>query len=198
MTKKPLHQIIYDTNNKPAFAVLPYPEYEKMMTLLAEKLDQSSPLLSEDGLTIRLPHGGPDACIDLIVLANYCYERSLISIAIGARQQRLSKFAANQVGALDPLIRMCFLKPDSPYRNTMQATNDVVDALVETGLFKRTKRDFNNAKEGQQFYRPVLALDVNEDAVKAFVASHPKPNFKIPLYYWANEKFNSGLFDKGD
>ncbi|XEG73997.1 hypothetical protein QA447_07140 [Pseudomonas sp. abacavir_1] len=198
MTNKSLHQVIYDMNNKPAFAVLPYPEYEKIMTLLAEKLDQPSPLLSEDGLFIRLPHGGPDACIDLIVLANYCYERSLIAIAIGARQQRLSKFDANQVGALDPLIRMCFLRPDSPYRNTMQATTEVVDALVETGLFKRTKRDFNNAKEGQQFYRPVLALDVNEDAVKAFVKSHPKPKFKIPPFYWSDKKFNAGLFDQAD
>lgn len=198
MTSRTLHQVIYDTNNKPAFAVLPYHEYEKIMTLLAEKLDQPSPLLSEDGLFIRLPHGGPDAQIDLIVLANYCYERSLIAIAIGARQQRLSKFEINQVGALDPMIRMCFLKQDSPYRNTMQATTEVVDALVETGMFKRTKRDFNNAVEGQQFYRPVLALEVNEAAVKAFVKSHPKPRFTIPFHYWTNENFNSGLFENTD
>ena len=195
MTTQNKHQLIYDANNNPVFAVIPYSEYVKMSHLVADKLEQPSPLFSKDSLFIDLPHGGQNASIDLIVLASYCQNCNITAIPIGARQQRLSKFNHNQLGALDPLLRMCFLSPSSPYRNTMQATTEVIEALVQTGLFTRTRKDFNNPEKSQQFYRPVNALNVNKKEVEEFLKINAQPKFEIPCNYWNNEQFNQRLFD---
>ena len=91
------------------------------------------------------------------------------------RAQAYDKFPSNQLDTLDPLIRREFLPANSPYQNTMQATTEVVDALVESGLFIRTKKHF----EG--FYRPVKALDVCHEAMNAFWVAHGSPESLIEL-----------------
>lgn len=186
-------QFIYGDQKDPLFAVLPYAAYTKLISPFKEETAApvNTSLLSTDKLNIRLPHGG-GASIDVVQLVDYCQQTSLVSMAVGARQQRLSKFPHDHIASLDPMLRMCFLPVDSPYRNTMQATNDVVEALVQTGVFKLTKRDFNNAKEGQSFYRPVQALDFLEDSAKEFMKDKQRPKNPIPRWYWTEKPYNSG------
>lgn len=98
-------------------------------------------------------------------------------IPINARTQALRVFEKEFSAGLDPLIRRHFLPKDSPYRNTMQATTAVVDALVKTGLFSRSKRKFN-------FYRPVNALDFNLEAAREFMKGKEVPKPQIEVYFW--------------
>jgi len=176
-------QFILDQNQKPLFAVLPFESYKKLIDHQdsASDLPSHPSLLSEDGMRVRLPHGGPGAYIDLVRLVDYCMNASLVSMAINARQQALDKFSIDQIASLDPLIRMCFLPKDSPYRNTMQATTEVVDALVETGIFVRSKRSFD--APNSKYYRPVNALDFIVEAGERFLGGK-KPSEQINAFYW--------------
>lgn len=176
-------QFILNDQEKPVFAVLPYQAY---LDLIKDKdipaeLTVASSLISSDGLKIRLPYGGPGAEIDLIRLVDYCRRCSMFSMSINARQQALDKFEDKQKGSLEYLLRTQFLQENSPYKNTMQATSDVIDALEQTGIFRRSKRDFPG------YYRPVLALDFIADQGDEFMRGRKLPLFnKINQYFWIN------------
>jgi hypothetical protein len=182
-------QFILDKSKKPTHAILDIDTYQDLIRQGKKDLPASPSLLSEDGLRITLPHGGPSAHIDLVRLVDYFIRRSLSSLAISARQQTLDKFQANQLRSLDPMLRICFLPKDSPYRNTMQATNEVVDALVETGLFARSKRSFS--EEHSTYYRPVNALDFLAERGKTFLTGKNEPINPIPLFFWAKSDCNN-------
>jgi hypothetical protein len=178
-------QFILDKSKNPTHAILDIDTYRDLIRQGKNDLPTNPSLLSEDGLYVRLPHGGPGACIDLIRLIDYAERNSLLNLAINARQQTLEKFQPDQMASLDPMLRICFLPKNSPYRNTMQATSEVVDALVETGLFIRSKRSY------EHYYRPVNALDIVEKEVEAFLKKHKRPYNPIPSYYWVKSEFNS-------
>jgi len=161
-------QFILDQHESPVFAVLPYAEY---MRLIANQNDAHSmapalSLLSEDGRHIRLPHGGPDAQLDIVELLLVLKARGITDLAINQRAQTLQKFPDDQADTLDPIIRRELLGQDSPYKNTMQAVTEVVDALVETGIFSRAKKSY------PCFYRPVNALVVDQEIASRFVQAH--------------------------
>ncbi|WP_460421856.1 hypothetical protein [Pseudomonas sp. ZL2] len=163
-------QFILDQNEAPIFAVLPYAEYTRLVEnqRTGAEAPLSPSLLSPDGRYIRLPHGGPGAKLDVLAFVKWLEKRSIVNMAINQRAQTLDKFPANQSGTLDPVIRSFFLPQNSPYKNTMQATTDVVDALVETGVFTRIKQSY------EYFYRPVNAIEVNwKEAIK-FMEKHEK------------------------
>lgn len=193
MNKK--HQIISDQNGKPLFALIPYEEYVMLQKNLNERpaAQAVSALLSEDGLRISLPNA-PGEHIDLVRLVDYCVRTHQEcmgsdddfdevrkeygeSFPVNMRAQALANFDARQMGSLDPLIRAKFLSKNSPYRNTMQATTEVVNALVSTGIFHPTKRKFD-------FYRPVNALDLNVEAAKEFLAGKPPVLDPIKAFFW--------------
>lgn len=203
MNKK--HQIITDQEGKPLFALIPYEEYLMLQKQMNETRTASTggSLLSEDGLRISLPHA-PGEHIDLVRLVDYCVRTHQVSMGadddldevrkeygesfpVNMRTQALANFDARQLGSLDPLIRAKFLSKNSPYRNTMQATTEVVNALVSTGIFVPTKRKFD-------FYRPVNALDFNVEAAKEFLAGKPAVKDPIKPYFW----YKSPLDKDGD
>lgn len=203
MNKK--HQIISDQEGKPLFALIPYEEYVMLQKNINERrtAPTGSTLLSEDGLRISLPHA-PGEHIDLVRLVDYCVRTSQVSMGadddldevrkeygesfpVNMRAQALTNFDARQMGSLDPLIRAKFLSKNSPYRNTMQATTEVVNALVSTGIFNPTKRKFD-------FYRPVNALDFNVEAAKEFLAGKPPVQDPIKPFFW----YKSPLDKDGD
>lgn len=150
----------------------------------------SESLLSADKLFIKLPHGGPDAKIDVHAFAYaFCRRGTTDSVLpvvpvvpIAKKTQKLADFEAKRdnenkivgpINGLDAMLRRCCLPEGSPYRDTMQATTAVVDALVETGLFKRTIQTMPG------FYRPVQCLSVVEDKIVAFVKEHGEPDNPI-------------------
>lgn len=146
-------------------------------------------LLSADGLFVTLPHGGLDAKIDLHRLGHaLCRRGTTLTVLpvgkdgepqkllpIAKKTQKLDEFTGAPANGLDAILRRCFLPEGSPYQNTMQATNAVVDALVETGLFSRTVQPMPG------FYRPVQCLAINERALVEFVERLGRPKDPIPL-----------------
>lgn len=171
-------QYINDDNGKPLFVVLPINVYRNLIDLAGVDDIPDSSLLSSDGTRIELPHGGPGAYIDLIQFADFIDRCGVIDMAINQRAQAYDKFPYDQLNSLDPLIRRAFLPETSPYRNTMQATTAVVDALVESGLFKRTKRSYDH------YYRPVNAIETNKESLIKFFETkgHPKNPLPTSLY----------------
>lgn len=181
MTMSKNVQFILNDQEKPVFAVLPYQAYLDLIKDkdIPEELTVASSLISSDGLKIRLPYGGPGAEIDLIRLVDYCRRSATVSMSINARQQTLDKFSSNQMGSLEYLLRTQFLPKDSPYKNTMQATSEVVDALEQTGIFRRSKREFPG------YYRPVLSIDYLPDQGDEFMSGRKLPLFnKIDVHHW--------------
>ena len=165
-------QFLSNENGEPVFAVLPIATYRELIAG-RDAGDQptaqskSLSLLSADGRYVRLPHGGPHARLDVLRLADLCARKGISRLAIGKRAQALNLFSREDVRhGLDPLIRSFFLPKDSPYRNTMQAVNDVVDALVETGIFDHAKVQFPH------YGRAVNSLEVNKAALQAFLEKH--------------------------
>ncbi|MEX3919389.1 hypothetical protein AB4Y43_24615 [Paraburkholderia sp. BR10872] len=144
-------------------------------------------LLSADKLFIKLPHGGPDAKIDVHAFAHAFCRRGttdtvLPVVPIAKKTQKLTDFEAKRddnnktvgpINGLDAMLRRCCLPEGSPYRDTMQATTAVVDALVETGLFKRTTQTMPG------FYRPVQCLSVVLEKILTFVNDHGEPENPI-------------------
>jgi hypothetical protein len=170
-------QFLLGQDGQPQFAVLPYQEYIRFKESLPEAnlVLHSASLLSADKTRILLPNGGPGAYIDLIQLVHYFNKFGIIDMAINMRAQTLEKFPNDQKNTLDPLIRCRFLPLDSPYKNTMQATTAVVDALVESGLFSRIKKLY------PYFFRPVNAIAPCEAGFKQFIATHPSPSAIIEI-----------------
>lgn len=167
-------QYINDSQGKPAFAVIPIADFVAMGTSAAPSLEERSSLLSEDGLSISLPHGG-GAVIDLRQFIYAWIRRGTVSMSmpVNKRRQRYDEFSHETINTLDPVLRRCFLPADSPYRNTMQATTAVVDALVETGVFELV----TNSHPG--FYRPVQCLRIDEVAANEFIKEHGKPTLAL-------------------
>jgi hypothetical protein len=169
-------QVLLDQNGQPQFAVLPYRNFQTLVSSLDPSIlhnHKQPSLLSADRKTITLPNGGPNAHIDLVRFADYCDRYGIIDIAVNQRAQSLGKFPVNQCDTLDPFIRRHFLAPDSPYKNTMQAVTDVVDALVESGLFRNIKKKY------EYFYRPVNAIEVCEKALVQFLQEQNRPKNPI-------------------
>lgn len=169
-------QFINAPDGTPLFVVLPYEEF-KSMEKPATTTEASSSLLSPDGLSIRLPNGGPGATLDLVQFVDAWVRRGTVSMVINKRQQTYDKFPPEQlVNSLDPVLRRCFLPKDSPYRDTMQATSEVVDALVETGLFSHSMERWPG------FYRPVKCIRINEEKALAFHQKHGKPAVQVDIH----------------
>jgi hypothetical protein len=170
-------QFITDKDGKPQFAVLPYNDY---LSLVDASIDVTqvapSGLISADRTKITLPNGGPGGYIDLVRLADYFQRRGTCDLAVNQRAQSLDKFPDDQRDTLEPFVRRHFLSPDSPYRNTMQVTTEVVDALVDTGMFKRIKKSY------PYFYRPVNALEVVVPALLEYLKEKGPASNPIPLY----------------
>lgn len=172
-------QYINGADGKPAFVVIPYAEFSRGDSpVVAEgEASASDSLLSDDGLFIRLPHGGPDAKIDLLQFIDAWARRGTISVlAINKRRQAYEKFEGEALNGLDAILRRCFLPKDSPYKNTMQATTAVVDALVETGVFSRSLESMLG------YYRPVQCIRINEEKAAEFLQKHGKPNAPLDIH----------------
>lgn len=163
-------QFLSNENGEPVFAVLPIATYRELIAgrdAGDQPSEHSKSLLSADGRYVRLPHGGPKAQLDVLRLADLCARKGISRLAIGKRAQALNLFSRDEVRhGLDPLIRSFFLPKDSPYRNTMQAVKDVVDALVETGIFDHAKEQFPH------YGRAVNSLKVNPAALQTFLKKH--------------------------
>jgi hypothetical protein len=170
-------QFISDKDGKPQFAVLPYSDYLSLINASSDVIQVPLPgLISADRTKITLPNGGPGAHIDLIRLADYFDRRGTCDLAVNQRAQALEKFPSNQSDTLDPFVRRHFLAKGSPYRNTMQVTTEVVDALVDTGMFRRIKKSY------PYFYRPVNALEVVVPVLLEYIEEKGRPSNSIELY----------------
>lgn len=161
-------QFIHSADGQPLFAVVPMAIYQTLVdNNLSENLPKTASLLSADGRYVRLPNAGPNFHLDVLRLADLFERRGTTCIAIAQRAQTLDKFDEEQArNGLDPLIRRLFLPENSPYRNTMQASNEVVDALVQTGIFEPTMAKF------PAWYRPVKSLKINEKELQEFIQKH--------------------------
>lgn len=171
-------QFITGPDGNPVFAVIPYAEFLALESQ-GEKdaTSHSSSLLSEDGLYITLPHGGPGARLDLRQFIDAWVRRGTISMmAVNKRQQGLAKFTGEAVNSLDPILRRCFLPEGSPYVNSMQATTQVVEALVQTGVFRQTVESMPG------FYRPVQCIAIDEEKAVEFLRKHGGPDVKIDIH----------------
>lgn len=177
-------QFISDKDGKPQFAVLPYNDYLSLVDASSDVMQVARPgLISADRTKITLPNGGPGAYIDLVRLADYFDRRGTcdlginqMDMAVNQRAQSLEKFPSDQRDTLDPFVRRHFLATSSPYRNTMQVTTEVVEALVDTGMFKRIKKSY------PYFYRPVNALEVVVPSLLEYIEEKGRPSNPIELY----------------
>lgn len=171
-------QFIIGMDGKPQFAVLTYNDYVGLIEATGEGTQLAPPgLINADRSKITLPNGGPGAHIDLTRLADYFQRRGTINLAVNQRAQSLDKFPQNQRDTLEPFIRRHFLPPDSPYRNTMQVTTELVDALVETGMFKLIKHSYPDL-----FYRPVKALEIVVPVLLEYLKTKGPATNPIELY----------------
>lgn len=153
-------QFLHDAHGNVLFAVIPIDQYRSL-------LGQGQPTLKDEEMQkkigntrIKLPYGGPDTWIDALELAEYLQSFGINDIAINQRAQSLEKYPADQRMTLDPILRREFLPEGSPYINTMQATSEVVDALVASGLFRRAKRNY------PCFRRAVNSLELIETNIE--------------------------------
>lgn len=137
-------QFIHNEDGEVEYAVMPIAHYRE---LISDDFDASviphHPLLNQDKTMVKLPYGGADTWVCIADLISYLRAQGITHLAINQRAQTLDKFPEEQQMTLDPIIRREFLVDGSPYRNTMQASGEVVDALVSTGLFRRTKKRYD-------------------------------------------------------
>jgi hypothetical protein len=162
-------QFIADENNTRIFAVVPIKLYEALVEGQEEPVEihTKSRLLSADGRYVFFLNAEPNAKFDVLQLVDLLKRLGTKNIAIAQRAQTLDKFEHGQIlNGLDPMLRTFFLPKDSPYRNTMQANNELVEALVETGIFQHTVAKFD------AWYRPVKSLKINQRALEAFIEKH--------------------------
>lgn len=172
-------QYINGADGKPAFVVIPYAEFSHgdSPAECEASTSHSHSLLSANGLFIRLPHGGPDAQIDLLQFIDAWMRRGTLSmLAVNKRYQAYEKFEGEALNGLDAILRRCFLPKDSPYHNTMQASTAVVDAFVETGVFSR------NLESMPGYYRPVQCIRINVEMAEHFLEKHGKPNNSLDIH----------------
>ncbi|MEG1038979.1 MAG: hypothetical protein RSE94_03555 [Pseudomonas sp.] len=151
-------QFIHGDDGEAVFAVMPIGMYRALMAggVQSEASPSSHPLLNEDHTMIKLPYGGPSAYLHVPDLLAYLKAHGIQHLAINQRAQTYDKFPQEQLMTLDPIIRREFLG-DLRYKNTMQATTEVIDALVATGHFRRIKQRYDGL-----FIRAVNALEVVE------------------------------------
>lgn len=137
-------QFIHNEAGEAEYAVMPIRDYRKLVSATEAGFeDEAHRLLTEDKKAVRLPYAGPGTVLDIEDLISYLTKHGINDLAINQRAQTLDKFPKEQAMTLDPIIRREFLVPGSPYANTMQASIDVVDALVSTGRFRRTKKRYS-------------------------------------------------------
>lgn len=148
-------QFIHNENGEAEYAVMPI-AYYRSLTSQGSDSDTAHPLLTQDKKAVKLPYGGPGTCLVIDDLVDYLKKHGIKDLAINQRAQVLGAYPKEQEMTLDPIIRREFLMQDSSYRNTMQATGEVVDALVSTGRFRRTKKRYDF------FNRAVNALELVE------------------------------------
>lgn len=146
-------QFIHNENGEAEYAVMPIAYYRSLTSDVSDN-DTAHPLLTQDKTAVKLPYGGPGTCLVIDDLVDYLRKNGIKDLAINQRAQVLSAYPKEQEMTLDPIIRREFLNEDSSYRNTMQATGEVVDALVSTGRFRRTKKRYDF------FNRAVNALEL--------------------------------------
>lgn len=148
-------QFIHNENGEVEYAVMPIAHYRALISD-GPNSEAPHPLVTKDKTAIKLPYGGPGTCLDIEELVQYLKTNGIKDLAVNQRAQVLSAYPKEQEMTLDPIIRREFLVPDSPYRNTMQASGEVVDALVSTGRFRRAKKRYDF------FNRAVNALELVE------------------------------------
>lgn len=179
-------QFIDDTNGQPLFAVIPYEHFKQISHLFsgdnptpvilptANKVDsKKSNLISVDGSSIALPHGGGHQ-LNIAELVDFFISNNIQHMAINQRAQKLENYPVDQRMTLDPLIRFnCLAK--TPYQNTMQAVQDFTDALVSTGIFIRTHQKY------PAFSRNVNAIEIVMNMAVKHLESH-KPHKKWTHY----------------
>lgn len=166
-------QFLYSSDGTPLFAVITYDQFKMVSHLLsADDVQQNqlvaqkkSDLLSVDGSAITLPHGGGNQ-LNIADLIDYFFSNRVVKMAINQRAQRFDVYPADQHNTLDPLIRWNCLR-HTPYLNTMQAVQSFVDALVSTGVFKRTTHLFPS------FSRSVNSLEIIPSEAELFLKNHP-------------------------
>lgn len=137
-------QFLHNQFGEAIFAILPIETYKALLLGSSQETAEqvkTSPLLFGEGdnLSVRLPYGGPDAAVKIKDIISKFKNLGVNEMAVNARAQSLDKFSEDQQHTLDPVLRR--MLPHS-YQNTMQATKDVVDALVASGYFKLDRRKF--------------------------------------------------------
>ncbi len=153
-------QFIYDENNLPLFAVIHYQEYQ----LLISQIDNAEVEIANIvHRYIPLPYGGPGAQLDILKLIEFFNREDTLEIPINIRAQRYDQFPENQRNTLDPFIRREILGLDSPYKNTMQATKELIADLISTGLFEHCKT------KHPAFQRSVSALRIKNTEANEFM-----------------------------
>lgn len=156
-------QVIRDVEGQPLFAVLPYKVYTELM----KKAEVRNAPQEASLRFVRLPYGGPNARLDVLRLVEWMLREKIHEIPINQRAQAYNKFPENQLFTLDPLIRRYFLREDSPYINTMQATGEVIDALERTELFERSRI------KTEAFFRSVNSIRLNVVKGEEFLGKFP-------------------------
>lgn len=170
-------QFLYSDDGQPLFAVITYEQFKMVSHLLPSNASaipliqqqlvgqKKSDLLSADGSSITLPHGGGTQ-LNIADLIDYFLSNSIAKLAINQRAQRFDLYPDNQRATLDPLIRWNCLK-NTPYLNTMQSVQSFIDALVSTGIFKRTTHFF------PIFTRSVNAIEIIPSEAKLHLQKYP-------------------------
>lgn len=119
---------------------------------------------------INLPYAN-NQTEPLIKFLEYFISNNIEIMPINNKACTLSDFKEEHLKTtLDPVIRSYILGEDSPYRNTMQAVNDVVNQLVKTGFFKLI--NVNGSNFG--FKRRVRALQIDTAKAKHYLKEQQK------------------------
>lgn len=191
------HQVIYDVNQNPVFVVIPYDdEYKRAFGVESSQTEMSA--AHEIPLLITLPNAGAGAAIDLPRFVEYWVRCGIQSLPINKRVKPLREFEGRERFSLEALIRTCFIT--EPYRNTMQAVNEVTDQLIRTGLFREVR--FNQAQllpgrifdreqailqaEIQPYSRTVNCLEIVYEKAAEFCKQHPIPKESKIDSQWFN------------
>lgn len=115
---------------------------------------------------INLPYA-KNYKIPLTKIIEYFISNNIEVMPINNKACVLSEFKAEHLKTtLDPVIRLYMLEADSPYRNTMQAVNEVVEQLVNTKIFELIQvegKDFG-------FKRRVKALKIDKDKARQYLS----------------------------
>ncbi len=143
-------QFILDNDGNAIFAVLPIEDYRSltgsMVNVGEGESAKEKPLLASlvntDDWTLKLPFGGSFATIMIADLILVMEKHQMKDLAINQRAQSYDKFPEDQLLTLDPILRRLLPAAAAGYRNTMQATTDVVDSLIDCGLFIRTRKKY--------------------------------------------------------